>query len=96
MSTFFYGIGQIAIFNTTQNFYIDAFSQYAASAIAAGALFRSVVGGIVPMFTGALLHKLGVGWGMSVFGFISLVLAPSPVLFYLFGERLRKNFAIQL
>lgn len=96
MPTFFYGIGQVAIFNSVQNYYIDSFEKYAASAIAAGALFRSVIGGIVPLLTGGLLEKLGVGWGMSVFGFISVALAPSPLLFWYYGEWLRKRFAIDL
>lgn len=49
LSTFFYGVGQVAIFNSTQNYYIDSFEKYAASAIAAGALFRSIIGGVVPV-----------------------------------------------
>jgi MFS family permease len=95
-ATFFYGIGQVVIFNSVQNYYIDAFERYSASAIAAGALFRSVVGGIVPLLTPLLLDKYGVGWGMSIFGFVGLALAPSPVLFYYFGEGLRERFAIEL
>jgi hypothetical protein len=66
------GVGQVVIFNSTQNFYIDAFENYAALATAAGALFRSVIGGVVPLFTLCLFDKLGVGWGMSVFAFIGV------------------------
>jgi len=95
-ATFLYGIGQVTIFNSVQNYYIDAFEKYAASAIAAGALFRSLIGGVIPLFTPALLEKLGVGWGMSVFALVGVLLAPSPVLFYLYGERLREKFAIEL
>lgn len=95
-STFFFGFGQVAIFNTTQNYYIDAFSKYAASAIAAGAAFRSIVGGIVPLFAPALFDSLGYGWGWSFYGFLTLALAPSPWLFYTFGERLRKKFEVEL
>ncbi len=95
-STFFYGIGQVAIFNSTQNYYIDAFEKYAASAIAAGALFRSVIGGVIPLLTPSLIDEVGVGWGMSVFAFVGVVLAPSPLLFYYFGEKLRKKFTIDL
>ncbi|KAF4635492.1 hypothetical protein G7Y89_g2595 [Cudoniella acicularis] len=58
---YFYGIGQVAIFNCIQNYYINSFEKYAASTIAAGALFRSVIGGVVPLFTPMLLDKLGVG-----------------------------------
>lgn len=79
-----------------QNYYIDSFEKYAASAIAAGALFRSLIGGVVPLFTSTLFDKVGVGWGMSIFAFISIGLAPSPLLFYYYGEGLREKFAIEL
>jgi len=75
---------------------LNSFEKYAASAIAAGALFRSIIGGVVPLFTPTLLDKLGVGWGMSVFAFISLMLAPSPLIFYYYGEKLRKKFEVDL
>lgn len=93
--TYFYGIGQAMIMNTVQNYYIDSFSKYAASAIAAGAVFRSLLGGVVPLFAPVLFDKLGYGWGISVFAFLSVVVAPSPVLFYYFGERLRERYQLK-
>ena len=96
LSTFFYGVGQVAIFNSTQNYYIDSFEKYGASAIAAGALFRSIIGDVVPLFTPTLLERLGFGWGMSVFAFLGIILAPSPLLFYYYGGCLREKFAIEL
>lgn len=95
-ATFFYGIGQVMILNSTQNYFIDSFEKYAASAIAAGTVFRSVVGGIVPILAPALFEKLGYGWGISVFAFVSLLLAPAPILFYIFGERLRERYPVSL
>ncbi|KAI8939840.1 hypothetical protein NX059_003578 [Plenodomus lindquistii] len=95
-STFFYGIGQVMILNTTQNYFIDSFEKYAASAIAAGTVFRSVVGGVIPIFAPALFKQLGYGWGISVFAFVGLLLAPAPILFYVFGERLRERFPANL
>lgn len=86
----------MTVFNSTQNYYIDAFGKYAASVIAAGALFRSLIGGVIPLFTPALFDKFGVGWGMFVFAIVGVVLAPSPLLFYYFGEGLGKRFAIEL
>ncbi|EDN96374.1 hypothetical protein SS1G_01300 [Sclerotinia sclerotiorum 1980 UF-70] len=96
VATFFYGIGQVAIFNTVQNYYIDSFEKYAASAIAAGAFFRSIFGGIVPLITPTILDNVGVGWGLSIFAFFSVAIAPSPLLFYYYGASLRKRFAIDL
>jgi MFS family permease len=96
LSTVFFGLGQITILNTVQNYYIDSFSKYAASAIAAGAVFRSIVGGIVPLGASQLFDKLGYGLGISVFAFLSLALSPAPVLFYRYGQGLRERFAIEL
>ena len=96
LSTVFFGFGQITILNTLQNYYIDSFSKYAASAIAAGAVFRSIVGGLVPLGAPALFEKVGYGWGVSVFAFLSLALSPAPLLFYRFGEGVRERFAIEL
>ena len=92
----FFATGQQVVFSAVQNYYIDAFERYAASAIAAGGLFRSIVGGVIPVIAPGLFGALGYGWGISLLAFLSLALAPSPVLFYYYGERLRTKFAINL
>jgi len=84
------------IMNTVQNYYIDAFEKYAASAVAGGALFRSIVGGLVPLAAPGLFDNLGYGWGVSVFGFISVALAPAPLFFYKYGEAIRERFTVVL
>lgn len=96
IATFFYGIGQVIILNSTTNYYIDCFEKYAASAIAAGAVFRSVIGGIVPLFAPTLFDKLGYGWGISLFGFLALAIAPAPLTFYFLGAWVRERFWIDL
>jgi len=94
--TFFYGIGQVMILNCTQNYYIDAFEAYAASAIAAGTVFRSLVGGLVPLVAPGLFERLGYGWGISVFGFVGVALAPAPVLFYVWGGNQGERWGVKL
>ena len=84
------------IINCTQNYYIDAFEKYAASAIAAGAVFRSVIGGVVPLFAPSLFKSVGYGWGVSVFGLLGLLLSPAPLFFYRFGERIREASTAEL
>jgi len=96
IAAYFLGLGQVMIFNTVQNYYIDAFAKYAASAIAAGATFRAIVGGVVPLFAPAMFEKLGYGWGWSVFAFLCVALAPAPLLFQKYGPFLREKFAIEL
>ncbi|KAI4214215.1 MAG: hypothetical protein LQ351_003300 [Letrouitia transgressa] len=95
LSTVFFGIGQITILNTVQNYYIDSFEKYAASAIAAGAVFRSILGGVAPIFATKAFENLGYGWGVSIFGFLSLMLSPAPLLFIFFGERIRTRVTFE-
>ncbi|KAK5106516.1 hypothetical protein LTS08_000635 [Lithohypha guttulata] len=95
-ATFVYGIGQVVMFNTIQNYYIDSFSEYAASAIAGGSVFRSFVGGVVPLFAPGMFDKLGYGWGISVFAFLSVAIGPAPLFFYYYGPRIRERFPLTL
>lgn len=94
-ATYFYGVGQVVVFNAVQNYYIDSFSEYAASAIAGGSVFRSLVGGLVPLFAPKLFEKVGYGWGISCFGFVAVLIAPSPVLFYYYGAQIRERFQLK-
>jgi hypothetical protein len=92
IGTVFFGIRTICIFNTTQNFYIDAFTRYAASAIAAGTLFRSVVGAAFPLFGGDLYSELGYGWGCTVLAACGVLLMPMPMLIMTYGKRVREMY----
>lgn len=92
-ATLLFGASQVAIFNTTQNYYIDAFEKYAASALAAGAVLRSVLGGQVPLYVNALFEKYGYNVGLSVFGGVAVALMPAPVVFWFYGGWLRERFA---
>ncbi|QIW94779.1 hypothetical protein AMS68_000297 [Peltaster fructicola] len=96
ISTFFFGVGMVMILNTSQNYYIDSFEKYAASAIAAGAAFRSLIGGVVPLLVPGLIKSIGYGWSISIFGFVSVLLAPAPLIFYYYGGRVREKFSVNL
>jgi DHA1 family multidrug resistance protein-like MFS transporter len=76
---------------------VDAFTRYAASAIAANTFFRSIFGGVFPLFGYILFENLGVQWGASLVAFIALGMIPIPFVFYIFGEKIRaKNPYINL
>lgn len=38
-----------------------------------------------------MFDNLGVNWAGSLLGFLAIAFLPIPFLFYIFGERLRKN-----
>jgi hypothetical protein len=75
---------------------IDVFTLYAASAMAANTVLRSVVAAILPLAGPKMYAKLGYGWGSSLLGFIALIMLPIPLIFIKHGERLRKNSTLKL
>ena len=58
LATVFFGASQVSVFNPVQTYYIDAYGQAAASALAAGAFLRSIIGGVTPLFVGQLYVML--------------------------------------
>lgn len=74
-----------------QTYLVDAFTLYAASAVAANMVARSAVGAILPLAGRPLYENLGLGWGNSLLGFIALAMVPIPLIFMRYGEYLRTN-----
>ena len=70
---------------------VDAYTVYAASVSAAATVFRSLLGALLPLAGNAMYDALGVGWGNSLLGFISVACIPVPVVFWIYGERLRMS-----
>ncbi|KAL0766986.1 hypothetical protein CaCOL14_010557 [Colletotrichum acutatum] len=60
-------------------------------AIAANVFLRSWVGAGFTMFATSMYNKLGVAWASSLLGFICVSLIPVPVLFFKYGEVIRKK-----
>lgn len=74
-----------------RRYLIDAYTTYAASAVAANTVLRSLVGGLLPLAGLSMYDALGLGWGNSLIAFIALALTPIPFVFYIWGERLRNR-----
>ncbi|KAL7927087.1 MFS general substrate transporter [Trichoderma austrokoningii] len=89
------GIGDLIVFMSLQMYLVDVFHVYAASALAANAVARSILGSVLPLAALPMYNRLGMGWGNSVLGFIGLALTPAAWLFLRHGEALRKRFEIK-
>lgn len=70
---------------------VDAAGLYSASALAGVIVIRCVVSGFLPIGTEKLARQLGYGWGFTVLGTASLILALIPLLVYRLGGRLRSK-----
>ncbi|KAF2710442.1 MFS general substrate transporter [Pleomassaria siparia CBS 279.74] len=96
IGTAFIGLGNLTGMMTIQTYLIDAFTIHAASAIAANTVLRSIFGAFIPLSGLSLYDKLGLGWGNSLLGFVSLALIPVPIIFRYYGERIRTNKRFQV
>lgn len=90
------GCGMIATLLPIQAYLVDAFGEYAASAMAANTVVRSIVGAFLPLAGPSMYAKLGLGWGNSLLAFVALGLLPVPVVFYIYGKRIRMNSHYQV
>ncbi|KAI9933675.1 hypothetical protein MW887_008148 [Aspergillus wentii] len=68
---------------------IDAYVIFAASVLAANSVMRSLFACVFPLFTTYMFNDIGIHWGAAVPGFIALGCLPFPVLFYLYGAKIR-------
>jgi multidrug resistance protein len=83
------GFGFFTIFQAALNYIVDTFQRYAASAVAANTFIRSIFAASFPLFITPMLHNLGIGWGVTVFAFIAVLMIPIPYLFFIFGKGIR-------
>ena len=90
------GLGLLATFMPISTYLVDAFTTYAASALAANTVLRSLLGALLPLAGQKMYATLGYGWGNSLLAFIALAMCPLPVFLYMYGERIRKSPRFQL
>ncbi|KUJ18818.1 bicyclomycin resistance protein [Mollisia scopiformis] len=95
LATVLIGIGNMAVFMCISLYLIDAFSIYAASALAANTVIRSIMGAVLPLAGQQMYKTLGLGWGNSLLAFVALGILPVPWAFLRWGERLRTRFEIK-
>ncbi|KAJ5479869.1 hypothetical protein N7530_005378 [Penicillium desertorum] len=85
-----FAIGLIICFQCCQTYVIDAYTRYAASATGVTAFVRTMAGFSFPLFADSLYRSLGLGWGNSLLGFISLGMGiVAPALLWFYGEWMR-------
>lgn len=96
LGTAFFGAGQVLNFMVITTYLVDTFTTYAASAVAAATVFRAVLGAVLPLVGLKMYDSIGLGWGNSLLGFVTLALCPVPYVFFAYGERIRLNPRYQL
>ncbi|KAH8788467.1 major facilitator superfamily domain-containing protein [Diaporthe sp. PMI_573] len=92
IGVFFFSFSLTGATMTVQNYQMDSYPRYAASASAAVMLSRSLIGALLPLGGLKMYDALGLGWGNSLLAFISLSLVPVPFLLFCYGQQIRRKF----
>ncbi|KAF1940443.1 MFS general substrate transporter [Clathrospora elynae] len=85
------GFGCMVPFWQGVSYIIDCYGFYSNSAISVNTFMRSFAGAFFPLFTHAMYHNLGVPWASTLLAFICVAFVPVPVLFYIYGARIRSK-----
>lgn len=86
-----FAAGVIVSFQCIQTYIVDSYTRFAASALAAATVLRSLAGFGFPLFAPSLYEALDYGWGNSLLAFIAIGIGgPAPFLLARYGEKLRK------
>jgi multidrug resistance protein len=84
-----FGFGMVLCYYSVNNYIIDSYQKYAASALAAKVFLRSGGGGAFPLFTTQMYDRLGLQWASWLLAFIGVGMVLIPFCFYIFGARVR-------
>ncbi|KAF2150199.1 MFS general substrate transporter [Myriangium duriaei CBS 260.36] len=88
----FFGLGTTVSFTSLQSYTIDAYPTYAASAIGATAIARSVTGFAFPLFADYMFDGIGFGWGCTVLAGATLVVGyGGSFVLWFYGQKLRES-----
>jgi DHA1 family multidrug resistance protein-like MFS transporter len=90
-ATGFIGAGFNIAFQQCLNFLVDTYGPYAASAVSANTILRSVLACAMPMAARPMFVNLGIGPAASLLGGISCLALPVPLLFMRYGAALRRD-----
>lgn len=84
-----FGFGCVLVLLPIVNYLIDSYTIYAASVLAAAAIFRCVIGAVFPLFTTQMYDNLGIHWASSIPAFMTLLCLPFPLVMYRYGLQVR-------
>ncbi|EAW08784.1 MFS transporter [Aspergillus clavatus NRRL 1] len=87
-----FGYGMVLCYYAVNNYIIDSYQKYAASALAAKVFLRSGGGAAFPLFTTQMYHRLGLQWASWLLAFLGVGMVFIPFGFYIYGAKIRARF----
>ncbi|KAI4766404.1 MFS general substrate transporter [Aureobasidium sp. EXF-3400] len=89
-----FGAGNAGVFIYSNNYLVHSYELYAASALAGNAVLRSCLGAVLPLAGPAMYAALGSNWAGCTLGLIEMACVPIPVVFYLYGKKIRAKSSL--
>jgi hypothetical protein len=77
-----FGFGMVLCYYSVNNYIIDSYQKFPASALAAKVFLRSGGGAAFPLFITQMYHRLGLQWASWLLAFIGLGMVLIPYSFY--------------
>lgn len=96
IGTMFISIGMICAFMPASTYLVDCYTRYAASAMAASTVLRSVGGALLPLAGRKMYSSLGLGWGNTLLAGIAAAFIPMIWLLTKHAETIRTHPRFQL
>jgi hypothetical protein len=84
-----FGFGNCAVFIYASNYLVHSYGIYAASALAGNSVFRSILGGTLPLAGPSLYNTLGPHWAGTLLSCFEFLCVPIPFVFYRYGHKIR-------
>jgi hypothetical protein len=79
----------MAIYVSSYEYIIDSYQEHAAVALASITMARYLVSGGMALATRPMYEGIGVHWAMTLLACIAAILAPAPLVFWKYGDKLR-------
>ncbi|CAJ2510673.1 Uu.00g062980.m01.CDS01 [Anthostomella pinea] len=86
-----FGCGTLLVFTGIFTFLVDAYPQYAASALAANSFTRCTFAAAFPLFGIQMYNRLGYQWASSLLAFLTMAMLPFPYIFFRYGKQIRRH-----
>ncbi|CAK7271305.1 hypothetical protein SEPCBS57363_004551 [Sporothrix epigloea] len=83
--------GIFIIYLAVFNYFVDTYTVYASSALAAQSMCRNLLAGVFPLFTASMFRSLGYAKSGSLLGAFAVALSTVPWVLVFFGEAIRKR-----
>jgi hypothetical protein len=86
-----FGMGIELTFMALLNYLTDAYTPFAASAMASSGISRSFLAVVLPLATKSMYGRLGIAWASTLLGCLAMALGTVPFIFLKYGASLRRR-----